>query len=307
MTRNQHLSPKAFMTPRFLTLTTLTAAALAACSITPERNTALDQASGRYATAQGDAQVTGLAPDELKRAGEALRAAEKAQRDDDGKARVDHLAYMASQRVTIAQDTAASKAAQAQVAGAAAERDRIRLAQRTSEADSAQRQLAASQQGNAQKTAELASAEARMQRGNERVGELEMQLRDMNARRTDRGMVVTLGDVLFDTGQSRILPDGEGRLGKLAEFFKRHPHRTASIEGYTDNVGSADSNVDLSQRRAQAVVTALVDRGVASGRLSTRAHGEENPAASNTTPAGRQLNRRVEVVFAMSADDAPAK
>lgn len=294
------------MNTRIFTLATL-AASLAACSITPERNVALDQARGRYAAAQGDAQVTALAPDELKRAGDALHAAEKARMDDDGKAQVDHLAYIASQRVTIAQDTAAGKVAQAMVTGAAAERDRIRLAQRTSEADSAQRQLAVSQQGNAQKTAELASAELRMQQGDQRVGELEMQLKDMNARRTERGMVVTLGDVLFDTGQARMLPDTEGRMGKLAEFFKRHPQRTASIEGYTDNVGSPGSNVDLSQRRAQAVVTALVDRGVSSGRLSTRAHGEEGPAASNATPAGRQLNRRVEVVFPMSPDEQPAK
>jgi outer membrane protein OmpA-like peptidoglycan-associated protein len=295
------------MTPRILTLATLAAAALAACSITPERNTALDQASSRYAAARGDAQVTKLASDELDQAGDALRAAENAHRDDAGKTRIDHLAYMASQRITIAQHTAAGKAEQAQVAGAAAERDRMRLAQRTSEADAAQRQLAVSQQGNVQKAAELASAEERTQRGNERVGELEMQLRELNARRTERGMVVTLGDVLFDTGQARIVPDSEGRLGKLAEFFKRHPQRTASIEGYTDNVGSADSNVTLSQRRAQAVVTALVDLGVASNRLSTRAHGEEGPAASNATPAGRQLNRRVEVVFPMSADATAGK
>jgi len=294
------------MNTRILTLAAL-AASLAACSMTPERNVALDQARGRYATAQADPQVTALAPDELKRANESLMAAEKARVDGDGKARIDHLAYMASQRVTIAQDTASSKAAQGVVTGAAAERDRTRLAERTSEADTATRKLAVSQQGNAQKTAELASAELRMQRGDQRVGELEMQLKDMNARRTERGMVVTLGDVLFDTGQARILPDGDGRMGKLAEFFKRHPQRTASIEGYTDNVGSPGSNVDLSQRRAQAVVAALVDRGVSSGRLSTQAHGEEGPAASNATPAGRQLNRRVEVVFPMSPDDTPAK
>lgn len=193
------------------------------------------------------------------------------------------------------------------VAGAASERDRQRLAQRTSEADSAQKQLAESQQGNLRKSTELATAEAAAQRGDARVGELEMQLQDMNARRTERGMVVTLGDVLFDAGQARMLPDGEGRMGKLAEFFKRHPRRTASIEGYTDNVGNAEGNVELSQRRAQAVVAALVDLGVPSGRLSTKAHGEGAPAASNATPAGRQLNRRVEVVFPMTPEDAPAR
>jgi len=293
-----------------VTLTTL--ATLAACSSTPDRNSALDQARSRYNAAQNDAQVATLAPEELKRAAESLRMADKALADGGTVASVDHLAYMTGQRVTIAQETASSKAAQTAVEGAAAERDRMRLASRTREAEVAQQKLAASQQTNAIKDAELANAgaaanaaaataamreQAIVDRSNARVNDLEMQLKDLNAKKTDRGMVVTLGDVLFDSGQARLLADGNNSMVKIANVFRDNPQRKALIEGYTDSVGGADANYALSERRASAVMSALVNLGVPAERLSMKAHGEEQPVASNSTAAGRQLNRRVEVLF----------
>ena len=293
-----------------VTFTTL--ATLAACSSTPDRNSALDQARSRYNAAQNDAQVATLAPEELKRAAESLRMADKALADGGTVASVDHLAYMTGQRVTIAQETASSKAAQTAVEGAAAERDRMRLASRTREAEVAQQKLAASQQTNAIKDAELANAgaaanaaaataamreQAIVDRSNARVNDLEMQLKDLNARKTDRGMVVTLGDVLFDSGQARLLADGNSSMVKIANVFRDNPQRKALIEGYTDSVGGADANYVLSERRASAVMSALINLGVPAERLSMKAHGEEQPVASNSTAAGRQLNRRVEVLF----------
>lgn len=279
------------------------AASLAACGLIPERNTALDQARGRYTSAQSDDQVASLAPDELSRAADSLRTAESARLDGEPRATVDHLAYMTLQRVTIAQETASSKAARMMVAGAAAQRDQMRLERRTIDADAARQQLALSQQQNRDNTSELASTSQRLQSQDARVSELESQLKDMNVRQTDRGMVVTLGDILFDSGESRIRPGDAGHMSQLAAFFKRHPQRTATIEGYTDNIGSPASNVDLSRRRAQAVATALVNLGVTADRLSTKFHGEEDPAANNATPSGRQMNRRVEVVFPNSSGD----
>jgi len=274
------------------------AAALAACATTPAPNGALDQARTRVLSAQGDSQVATLAPNELKNAGESLRVAETAWKEGGSTTTVNHLAYMTGQRVTIAQETANNLAAQAVTTGAAAERDKMRLAVRTDEADTAKQQLA-------QKTAELATADAAgvrdkamVDRSDARVSNLEMQLKEMNARKTDRGMVVTLGDVLFDSGRSSLQPDGSRNMAKLADVFKRNPDSKASIEGYTDSVGSASSNQDLSGRRAGAVMAALVSLGVPATHLSTQAHGEEMPVASNDTPAGRQMNRRVEIVFA---------
>ena len=322
--------------------TAATLATLAACSSVPERNAALELARTRFDAAQAQPQVVSLAAEELKRASEALRKAESAQKDRQSIASVDHLSYLASQQVAVAQDTASSRAAQAVTASAGAERDRMRLALRTQEADAAKQQLASaersnvrtaqelasSQQSNARTAQELASAQqsnaaqanqlaaaaavaqddqARLARRDAQVQELQAQMSALNARKTERGMVVTLGDVLFSTGQSRLQGDGERTMGKLADFLRRYPQRTAAIEGYTDSVGSDASNQALSDRRANAVMDALVGLGVPGNRLRSQGFGESRPVASNDTAEGRQMNRRVELVFAPEEGDALLK
>lgn len=289
-------------------------ATLAACSSVPDRNIALDQARARHASVRADAAVTTHAGEELRRADAALRTAEAAQAADAGRAEVDHLAYLTQQRLSIAQETATARTAQAVTAGAAAERDRLRLSMRTAEADAAQRALAASEMTGARKSAELAAAErgaaadrARLASSDARADSLEQQLLAMNARKTERGMVVTLGDVLFDTGKSQLQADGGRSMQQLAEFMRRYPQRQASIEGYTDDVGSETSNLDLSDRRARSVMAALVGMGIGAGRLQTRGFGEANPVGENNSPAGRQMNRRVEVIFATEPGDLPAR
>jgi outer membrane protein OmpA-like peptidoglycan-associated protein len=159
-------------------------------------------------------------------------------------------------------------------------------------------------------TTELAQADAdalrerdRLARRDARVTDLETQLNALNARKTERGMVVTLGDVLFDSGKSQLLAASSQNMAQLAEFFRRNPERKASIEGYTDSVGSEESNLALSDRRAGAVKSALVRMGVPADRLSTQGHGEDSPVASNDTSAGRQMNRRVEIVISPGPDD----
>ena len=280
---------RSFPRPARLLLLTALAAALAACSTVPDRNAALDDAHSRFSVAQRDPQVGALAPEELKRATESLRTADEAQKAGRDRATVDHLAYMSNQRLTIAQDTAASKAAQTLTAGAAAERDRLRLAARTNEAAAAQQDASASQR-------QLARSDAR-------VADLQTQLNALNAKKTERGMVVTLGDVLFDSGKSQLLATSSQDMAQLAEFFKRNPERKASIEGHTDSVGSEESNRLLSDHRAGAVKAALVRMDVPANRLSTQGFGEDSPVATNDTPAGRQMNRRVEIVISPDAAD----
>jgi outer membrane protein OmpA-like peptidoglycan-associated protein len=280
---------RSFPRPARLLLLTALAAALAACSTVPDRNAALDDAHSRFSVSQSDPQVGALAPEELKRATESLRAADEAHTAGRDRATVDHLAYMSSQRLTIAQDTAASKAAQALTAGAAAERDRLRLAARTNEAAAAQQDASASQR--------------QLVRSDARVADLQTQLNALNAKKTERGMVVTLGDVLFDSGKSQLLATSSQDMAQLAEFFKRNPERKASIEGHTDSVGSEESNRLLSDHRAGAVKAALVRMDVPANRLSTQGFGEDSPVATNDTPAGRQMNRRVEIVISPDAAD----
>jgi outer membrane protein OmpA-like peptidoglycan-associated protein len=115
--------------------------------------------------------------------------------------------------------------------------------------------------------------------------------------------VVTLGDVLFDSGKSQLRADGSRNLAQLAEFFRRNPERSASIEGHTDSVGSSDSNQTLSDRRAGAVKAALVRMGVPAARLTASGYGKDRPVADNDSSSGRQMNRRVEIVFPTQAND----
>jgi outer membrane protein OmpA-like peptidoglycan-associated protein len=110
-------------------------------------------------------------------------------------------------------------------------------------------------------------------------------------------MVVTLGDVLFDTGQATLKPGADLAINRLATFLSSNPQTKVLVEGHTDSRGSDDYNQGLSDRRAQAVATALASRGIAADQVQTAGRGKSFPVASNDTPEGRQQNRRVEIVF----------
>jgi len=114
-------------------------------------------------------------------------------------------------------------------------------------------------------------------------------------------MVMTLSDVLFDTGKATLKPGATRDLDRLATALKDNPSTRVKIEGYTDSVGSDSYNQELSERRARAVADALQSRGVPADRYQIEGLGKEFPVATNDTPAGRQQNRRVEIVF---SDDA---
>jgi outer membrane protein OmpA-like peptidoglycan-associated protein len=130
----------------------------------------------------------------------------------------------------------------------------------------------------------------------DRVRVLQMKLSEIEARETERGLLVTLGDVLFQNGRWELQPAASPRMDKLAAFLRQFPEKKLLIEGYTDAVGSDQSNVELSRRRADSVKAALTARGVDPARMTIGAYGESYPVASNQTQDGRQLNRRVEVV-----------
>jgi outer membrane protein OmpA-like peptidoglycan-associated protein len=129
------------------------------------------------------------------------------------------------------------------------------------------------------------------------AAELQRQIEAMNARATDRGLVLTLGDVLFATGRSELTGAAVRNLDQLAAFLRQYPARTAVIEGHTDSVGSASSNLGLSQRRADSVRQYLIRQGVGPNRLQAIGRGQDYPVAENTTASGRQQNRRVEIII----------
>ena len=114
-------------------------------------------------------------------------------------------------------------------------------------------------------------------------------------------MVITMGDVLFDTGRAELRSGGMRNVEKLGGFLMAYPQRKVMIEGFTDSVGGDAQNQTLSARRADAVRAALLSLGVGTERLATRGYGESFPVAANDSTAGRQLNRRVEIVLSDEA------
>ena len=142
------------------------------------------------------------------------------------------------------------------------------------------------------------SAEQRAAQHEARVRALEAQLRDIEAQQTERGLLVSLGDVLFAFNKAELSAQATPRLDKLANFLRQFPDRKLIIEGHTDSVGGDSYNQELSERRAQAVQSALVQRGVTPDRITARGYGKTYPVAENGSAEGRAMNRRVEIVIA---------
>jgi outer membrane protein OmpA-like peptidoglycan-associated protein len=265
------------------------ALALGACAGMPQPNPALETARAAVHSAEADPNVNRYAPLDLQAAKKQLEIAETAYQERKD-AQVGQPSYMATQEARLAQAHAAAKADDARVAAGQTERDQIMLAARTREAENAK--LAAA---NAKQEANAAIVER--DQANEEIARVQAELEQLKAKPTPRGMVLTLGDVLFDTGRSELKPGAGRTLDQLAQFLTEHPDRRVQIDGFTDSVGSDAYNEELSQRRADAVKAALMTRGIDPGRIGTEGYGKAYPVASNTDSGGRQLNRRVEVVI----------
>lgn len=254
---------------------------LAACSAQIEKPEGADAARMKLAKLQADPQLASRAPLAIKEAEAAVRNADQPQPDiEEGK----HLVFIADHKIDIAAAQAQTRLLVDQRKTLSEQREKARLDSRTREADKAH-DVAAAARGDAD--------DARRQ-----AEDLQKQLDALNAKETDRGLVITLGDVLFDTARAELKSGATMHLSKLAAFLTQYPDRTVAIEGYTDSVGSEDYNFDLSQRRADSVKSFLVGQGIASSRLTTVGKGENAPVASNESASGRQQNRRVEVVIA---------
>lgn len=282
---------------KYFPMALIAIAVLSGCATTPPQNAQLTAAHSNYNDARSNPRVANLAALELKDAGDSLDKADTALSKGQSLSTVDHLAYLASQKVAIAQETARQKTAELAVTNAAAKRNEVRLAARTAEADQAKNQVAMVNEVADQQATDLAAADANAQRDQALIAQQQEQLKELNAKKTDRGMVITLGDVLFRTGKSQLESGGMHNVQKLADFLKQSAKTRVLIEGYTDSTGSADFNQTLSEHRANAVRMALTDMGIGNDRISTRGYGEKYPVAGNDTAANRQLNRRVEIIL----------
>ena len=290
---------KILIAPSLLVIATL----LGACSSNPTTTSLLEQTRSDYRVAQSNPKVASYAPMEMTRAGEAMAQANHAADKKDSAKEVDRLAYLAKQQIAVTQEVAKQKSAEADVADSSKARDQIRLDQRTNEANQAKldAQIAQGDAEQAKREAVIAQGDAAQaqretQEAQIRAANLEAQLAGLAAIKTERGIVITFGDVLFGTDQARLTPEGIRTAQKLADVLQQNPQRAVLIEGFTDSTGSAAHNQELSERRAGAVQNALQDMGVGRERVAMRGYGEAYPVAANDTGSNRQLNRRVEIV-----------
>jgi outer membrane protein OmpA-like peptidoglycan-associated protein len=280
------------------------ASVLAACATVPQRNAQVDQARAEIDTLASEPLAQQAAGRDLAAARESLQQAEIAQQHNQPPGLVDHLAYLALRHAQAGEARVSEASARQEVARAQQDRNRILLEARTREAQNAQAQAqsAQAQAQNAQAAALDAQAQADLAKNatlaaQAQLAATQQQLADLQAKKTDRGMVLTLGDVLFDTGQATLKPGADLVIGRLATYLTSNPQTKIMIEGHTDSRGSDAYNEDLSERRARAVADALTARGVSPDSVRTLGRGKAYPVATNDTPEGRQQNRRVEIIF----------
>jgi outer membrane protein OmpA-like peptidoglycan-associated protein len=286
------------------------ALAMAACASAPQPNVALENARSAVRAAEADPNVATYAALDMHTARTELDAAEAAwtSHDESG---IAQPAYLATQTAHLAQLRASAKANDARVAAGKAERDQIQLNARTKEVgsalsarDQARQKAADADAARDQARQQEADADAARDQANQQAAAVQAELDALKAKPTDRGLVLTLGDVLFDTGKADLNPGASRNLDQLVQFLTDHQERRVEIDGYTDNVGTDSYNLDLSQRRADTVRSVLVNRGIDSTRIATRGYGKDFGVASNVDSGGRQLNRRVEIVIG-GTDGAP--
>ncbi|MEO7105402.1 MAG: OmpA family protein [Rhodoferax sp.] len=284
---------------------------ISACASTPKSIASLDQVHVDYMQAQNNPKVATYAALEMQSASEALAKADAAAKSRESLDTVDKLAYLTKQKIALATEVANRKSSEADIASAAASRDQVRLDQRTMEANQARMKAEDAERSAqaARDAAALATQQKNMAQANEadaqrvaaeanaRNQQLQAQLADLSAKKTERGLIITLGDVLFSVDQAKLNADGARMAQRLATVLQQNPKRAVLIEGFTDSTGSGPHNQELSERRSMAVRDALLNLGVAPSQVAVRGYGEAYPVAPNDTAMNRQLNRRVEIVL----------
>ncbi len=221
-----------------------------------------------------------LVPAELHKAQVALAEAEKSFQDDPKSFKTRDLAYIADRKAKIAEGLANSAAEKAAT-------DKANKDFETTQAaiiKSSKEDLAASEKEAIIKSEKLAAAEA--------------ALAKLAAKEEERGLVITLsGSVLFASDESTLLPAAQNKLSEVAEALLASKERRITIEGHTDSQGSAEYNMVLAQKRADAVRSYIISRGYPSNLIFAQGIGEGRPIADNNSAEGRANNRRVEIII----------
>jgi outer membrane protein OmpA-like peptidoglycan-associated protein len=288
----------------------LAPAALLACAHEPgplER-----QALARYAATAQDPAVKQHASVQLYEAQQAVEQLQRAARRDAEDVELEHRAYVAQKRLEIARVTAEAGVLDAQAEQLAEIRNRLQLRAREQDTRAAENRAAAAEDALAQAEEDaryareeahqrqLDAAETRAEAAEQAASaaeeELMRQTELLHGQRTDRGLLLTLSGGMFAVDRAELQPGALRELDRIADFLERQPESELIVEGHTDSQGDTAYNLALSERRAHAVADHLIARGVARDRLRVEGLGESRPIAPNDTQAGRQQNRRVEVL-----------
>ena len=232
----------------------------------------LDRARATVGIAQRNPRIPAEQSVDLREAERQLGLADRAVADDAPQETVSHYAYLAEAHARIAQAAAAAHAANSE----AAELEAL---------------------FSSSSTAQLADARSEAARARQSEGEIARRARALSAEQTERGLVLTLGGVLFRLGSADLQPAAKISIARLAGFLIALPERSAVVEGHTDNTGSIGFNRELSQLRAIAVREFMVASGVERERIVADGYAERYPVAGNDTEEGRKKNRRVEIVI----------
>lgn len=238
-------------------------------SIQPASEQALEEARISFQSVKEDPNVLRAAPKDVIRAGESLARAERLSSYWGSGDDVRHYAYLSQRYAEIARQHSDISLNQERAAKLELERQRLQLTLREAK-------LLSVQQHN---------------------GWLEEQMVSLATSETERGLVMTLGDMLFDTGEAELKPSANRVVLKIVQFLQLNPKRVVRIEGYTDSTGGKQENLKLSRDRAQSVADVLMDLGIDDKRIQVEGYGDEYPVDANASERGRAQNRRVEIVF----------
>lgn len=309
---------------------------LAACTAAPKKDLALERVRNELENLKSNSELAGYAPLALAEAERALRTAEQSQGDDLYRSYLVYMAdrriqiarTMAAreqyeQTLDELEDQRSAmliKSSQLEAENARQEAERARLLVATTvedaerareekeaalkkEAESARAaQLSAEEADQARRLADSSASEAEFARreadlASQQISSLTRQLENLQLRETESGVVVTLGDVLFASGQVQLVEGGRSSLEEVVDLLQTEPEKKIRVEGHTDSSGDADANLALSEQRANAVREALISLGVAAERVTATGMGEDFPIASNEDEEGRAQNRRVDVIL----------
>lgn len=282
--------------------------ALSGCETAPKTNATLDAARAAVQTAESNPNVPKYAPTELDRARKLLINAEGAAKENGANDKSSsHYAYLATQLAHIAEQRAQEQVATARIKAGEVERQQILLSAREGEANQALSQARAAQSQAEQARSEAQNAQSQMAQAQAESQRLAAELQNLQANQTKRGIVLTLDDVLFDTGKSQLKSGADRSLDQIAAFLNENTERRVQVEGFTDALGTDEFNMELSQRRADSVAMAIIRRGIDAQRVRAMGYGEEFPVASNDNAGSRQLNRRVEIIVSNDNSAIPGR